>query len=62
MPKLWQGNFGESYEEGQKPIVSTFEEGPEGFVRIEIQKLPPKKKLTDETEQNDLPESDKKYE
>jgi hypothetical protein len=60
MPKHWQGNFGDSYEESQKPIVSTFEEGPEGFVRIEIQKLPPKKKPTDETGQNDSPEPDQK--
>ena len=36
MPEHWQGNYGQSYEENQKQIITTFEDVPEGFVKITI--------------------------
>jgi len=47
-PKHWIGNYGQSYEESQKQIVMTFEDVPEGFVKIIIPQLPHKKPLNDE--------------
>ena len=43
MPEHWQGNYGQSYEENQKQIITTFEDVPEGFVKITIPQLPHRK-------------------
>jgi hypothetical protein len=47
MPEHWQGNYGQSYEESQKQIIPTFEDVPEGFVKIEIPQLPVKEAKKD---------------
>jgi hypothetical protein len=43
MPEHWQGNYGQSYEESQKQLITTFEGVPEGFVKITIPQLPHRK-------------------
>ena len=47
MPEHWQGNYGQSYEESKSQIIPTFEDVPEGFVKIEIPKLPIREAKTD---------------
>jgi len=47
LPEHWQGNYGQSYEESKKQIVTTFEGIPEDFVKITIPQLSHKNK-TDE--------------
>ena len=42
-PSHWQGNYGQSYEESKTPLLTTFEGIPEGFVKITLPPLPPKK-------------------
>jgi len=42
-PSHWQGNYGQSYEESKIPLLTTFEGIPEGFVKITLPQLPPKK-------------------
>ena len=53
-PEHWQGNYGQSYEESKSQLVLTFEDVPEGFVKITIPKKPEQnnsnKKLEGETE------------
>ena len=52
-PEHWQGNYGQSYDESKNQIVMTFEDVPEGFVKITIPKKPEQnnsnKKLEEET-------------
>jgi len=48
MPEHWQGNYGVSYEESQKQLITTFEGVPEGFVKITIPQLPHRKPPNDE--------------
>ena len=43
MPEHWQGNYGQSYEESQKQLITTFDGVPEGFVKITIPQLPLRK-------------------
>jgi len=43
MPLHWQGRYGQSYEESKIEIVKTFEGIPEGFVKITLPQLLPKK-------------------
>jgi len=38
MPEHWQGNYGQSYEESKCQMVMTFEEVPEGFVKMSFPK------------------------
>ena len=47
MPEHWQGNYGQSYEESQKQIITTFEGVPDGFVKITIPQLPHRKPVED---------------
>ena len=47
MPEHWQGNYGQSYEESKNKIIPTFEDVPEGFVKIEIPQLPLKETKKD---------------
>ena len=42
MPKIWEESYGQSYEESRIPLVETFEETPDGYVKIPI--LQPKTK------------------
>jgi hypothetical protein len=37
-PEHWQGHYGQSYEESQESIVTTFEEMPEGFIKMDFKK------------------------
>ena len=43
MPKIWEENYGQSYEESQMPIIETFEGMPDDYVKITIPKFPQKK-------------------
>ena len=43
MPKLWEENYGQSYEESQIPIIETFEGMPDDYVKITIPPFPHKK-------------------
>ena len=43
IPKIWEENYGQSYEESKIPIVDTFNETPDGYVKIVIPQLPTKK-------------------
>lgn len=47
MPEHWQENYGQSYEENKKQIVTTFEGVPEGYVKVTIPQLPHKKPTDD---------------
>ena len=38
-PEHWQGHYGQSYEESQNQIITTFEGAPEGFVKITLPQL-----------------------
>ncbi len=54
MPKHWQGNYGQSYEESKNQVITTFEGAPEGFVKITIPQLPRRG-----TKQDDLNDNSK---
>ncbi len=43
IPEHWQGHYGLSYEESQVEVVKTFEDVPEGFVKITLPQMPTKK-------------------
>lgn len=61
MPEHWQGTYGPSYEDSKKELIKTFEDVPEGFVKIVIPQMPPKKPKATATElfdQTDEPEKD----
>ena len=67
MPKIWEESYGQSYEESKIPLVGTFEDVPDGYVKIPIPQLPSKKltgsKFTEIpdlfAESNALPDTDK---
>ena len=49
MPEHWQGNYGMLYEDSKQQMVMTFEDVPEGFVKITI----PKKTKQDKDNSNE---------
>jgi hypothetical protein len=51
MPEHWEGNFGIPYNELLNQQTSTFEDAPEGFVKIMIPQLPPRKPKPEETKE-----------
>ena len=53
MPEHWQGTYGPSYEDSKKELIKTFEDVPEGFVKIIIPQMPLKKSAADMTESFD---------
>ena len=61
MPEHWQGTYGSSYEDSKKELIKTFEDVPEGFVKIIIPQVPTKKLAADTPElfdQTNEPEKD----
>jgi len=44
IPIHWQGNYGQSYEENQKQMLTTLEKSSEGFVRVKLLPILPKVK------------------
>jgi hypothetical protein len=53
LPQHWQGNYGQTYEESKVEIVKTFEDVPEGFVKITLPQIPPKKQAEDKVDSNE---------
>ncbi|MDL2255601.1 hypothetical protein LJC38_03350 [Parabacteroides sp. OttesenSCG-928-K15] len=53
MPQHWQGNYGLSYEESKVEIVKTFEDVPEGFVKITLPQMPAKKQAENKNDSNE---------
>ena len=47
MPEHWKDSYGLPYEESQKPLITTFDGAPPGFVKIIIPKLPKRGKKED---------------
>ena len=43
-PKHWQGNYGQPYDERAKQLTMTFDDSPEGFMKVTIPQLPRKQK------------------
>ena len=53
MPLHWQGHYGQSYEESKVEIVKTFEDVPEGFVKIILPQMPSRKTVKNKVESNE---------
>lgn len=53
LPQHWQGNYGQTYEESKVEIVKTFEDVPEGFVKITLPQMPSKKQAEDKVDSNE---------
>lgn len=52
-PQHWQGNYGLSYEESKIGIIKTFEDVPEGFVKITLPQMPTRKQAENKTDSNE---------
>jgi len=52
-PEHRQGTFGDSFEEHQKKTIKTFEDTPEGFIKITIPSSTSKKSNADKTKENE---------
>jgi len=43
MPSHWENRYGESYEDSIEPLVKTFEDVPDGFVKVILPPVPSKR-------------------
>ncbi|MCL2860954.1 MAG: hypothetical protein FWE22_00865 [Firmicutes bacterium] len=58
MPSHWENNYGDAYEKSLEPLVKTFEDIPEGFVKIVLPPISSKKSAkNDDNEQASMFES-----